>query len=69
MFIWVTLSNNIDTTALFPKAIEHKVAYIVGSAFYPYGGGESSMRLNFSFPSLPQIDEGIKRLGDLIKSI
>jgi 2-aminoadipate transaminase len=43
------------------------VAYVVGSAFYPNGGGHNTMRLNFSFPSEEEIREGIGRLSALIR--
>jgi 2-aminoadipate transaminase len=39
----------------------------MGSAFHFDRSGKNSLRLNFSFPSEEQIDEGIKRLADLFK--
>jgi 2-aminoadipate transaminase len=67
MFIWVTLPEYIDTTEMFKEAIEEKVAYVIGSAFYPHGEDRHHIRLNFSLPTPEQIDEGIKRLGNLLK--
>jgi 2-aminoadipate transaminase len=52
---------------LFPKAIENKVAYVVGSAFHCNGKGQNTMRINFSFPSEQQIDEGIQSLAKMIR--
>ena len=69
MFTWVTLPEHVDTVEMFPKAIEKNVAYVVGSAFHFDGSGKNTMRLNFSFPSEEQIDEGIKRLADLFKEV
>ena len=69
MFSWVTLPKHVDTVEMFPKAIEKKVAYVVGSAFHFDGSGKNTMRLNFSFPSEEQIDEGIKRLAVLFKEV
>jgi 2-aminoadipate transaminase len=66
MFAWVTLPEGIDTETMFLDAIKHKVAYVHGKAFHVDGGGERSMRLNFSYSSNEQIDEGIKRLGNVI---
>jgi len=40
---------------------------VVGSAFYFDRSGHNTMRLNFSFPSEEEIQEGIKRLAELIK--
>ena len=67
LFLWVTLPAHIDTTEIFPKAIEKKVAYVVGRAFYPNEGGEHSMRINFSYASKEEIDQGVQRLAELIK--
>ena len=66
MFLWATLPDSIDTLRLLPKAIEKKVAYMHGRLFYPNGGGESEMRLNFTHASDEMITEGIRRLGGLI---
>lgn len=53
---------------LLEKAVkEYKVAYVPGGSFHPDGTGRNSMRLNFSFPSVEQIREGIARLAKLIK--
>ncbi len=67
LFLWVCLPEHLDADALFPKAIEKKVVYVMGSAFHFDRSGKNSLRLNFSYPSEEEIDEGIKRLGDLVK--
>ena len=67
LFLWVKLPKKMSATDLFPKAIENKVAYVVGSAFHCNGKGHNTMRINFSYPSEQQIDEGIKRLGKMIQ--
>jgi 2-aminoadipate transaminase len=53
--------------ALYPRVVENKVAYVIGSAFYCNGKGQNTMRLNFSFPSEKQIEEGIKRLAKMVR--
>ncbi len=67
LFLWVTLPESLDAGELFPKAVEKKVAYVVGSAFHFDRSGQNTMRLNFSYSTEEQIEEGIKRLADLIK--
>lgn len=67
MFLWVTLDKKIDTEILLKKALEKKVAYVIGSAFYPDGRGKNSMRLNFTYSKDNDIIEGIKRLGSVIR--
>jgi 2-aminoadipate transaminase len=67
MFIWVSFDDGVDTDALFQRAIEQKVAFIPGSKFYPEGTQKTNeMRLNFSYSSVDQIHEGIKRLETLL---
>lgn len=65
LFIWVELPKNVDATALFSKAIEKKVAYVTGNAFYADGTGKNTLRLNYSNATLEQIERGIKNLGEL----
>ncbi|MGF3584704.1 MAG: PLP-dependent aminotransferase family protein [Thermoplasmatota archaeon] len=66
MFAWVTLPEGIDTEIMFLDALKEKVAYVHGKAFHVDGGGGRSMRLNFSYSTNEQIEEGIKRLGGVI---
>ena len=66
MFAWVTLPEGIDTEIMFLDALKEKVAYVHGKAFCVDGSGGRAMRLNFSYSSNEQIDEGIKRLGAVI---
>jgi 2-aminoadipate transaminase len=40
---------------------------VPGAAFYPCGGGERTMRLNFSYAAPDVIEEGIKRLSKVIE--
>jgi DNA-binding transcriptional MocR family regulator len=64
LFLWATLPKPIDTKAMRARAIEGGVAYVSGTAFYPdKRDGRQSMRLNFSYPSLAEIEEGMRRLG------
>jgi 2-aminoadipate transaminase len=67
LFLWVKLPKRMDTTELFSRAIENKVAYVIGSAFHCNGKGQNTMRLNFSYPSEEQIEEGIKRLAKMVR--
>jgi 2-aminoadipate transaminase len=68
LFIWVTLPEGIDTASMLAEAIqEAKVAYVPGQGFYPEGGGEASMRLNFSYSEKEKIYIGIESLSKVIK--
>ena len=66
LFLWATLPQGLDSTDLLRDALEQKVAFVPGVSFYPRGGGERTMRLNFSYCTPELIDEGIRRLGEAI---
>jgi 2-aminoadipate transaminase len=68
LFLWVTLPVGMDACEMFRTAIEKQVAYVVGTAFYPDGGGRNCFRMNFSYSNKAEIEEGVKRLGQVIGS-
>jgi 2-aminoadipate transaminase len=68
LFLWVTLPECIETSKIFNEAIEQKVAFVSGGPFHPHGGGENTMRLNFSNSKPEMIQEGIQRLAKVIKN-
>jgi len=68
LFLWVTLPSGLNSIELFKEAIQQKVAFVPGTSFFPYGGGENTMRLNFSNATPERINEGISRLGVVIKN-
>ena len=67
LFLWLRLPCGCDSLELFPKAIEEKVAYVPGAPFYPNGGPNNTMRLNFSATNPEKIREGVRRLSVMIK--
>ncbi|MBC8385928.1 MAG: PLP-dependent aminotransferase family protein [Candidatus Cloacimonetes bacterium] len=67
LFLFLYLPEHLDANALFKKAIEKEVAFVVGSAFHCDGSGKNTMRINFSFMPKDKIIEGVKRLAAVIK--
>ncbi|MGQ9847352.1 MAG: aminotransferase-like domain-containing protein, partial [Bacteroidales bacterium] len=67
LFLFVTLPEWMDSEKLFMRAIEKNVAFVMGNAFYCDGSGRNTMRLNFSFMSVEDNIEGIRRLAEAIK--
>lgn len=67
LFLWLTVPEPLSTVEMFPDAVEQKVAYVPGESFYPNGGGHNTMRLNFSYASPNEINEGINRLARVIR--
>jgi 2-aminoadipate transaminase len=68
LFLWVRCPKSVDTEALLKKALEEKVAFVPGFAFFTDGRGRNAMRLNFSHPSPDKIREGIERLGRVLRA-
>ncbi|MCL4342885.1 MAG: PLP-dependent aminotransferase family protein [Candidatus Thermoplasmatota archaeon] len=67
MFLWLALNDKINTTDMLKRAIEKKVAYVSGSAFYPNNPTFNTMRLNFTYSDNDQIVDGISRLAKVAK--
>src|SRR3954451_12627211 len=67
LFIWATMPDYIDTTDLLARALSDNVAFVPGRAAYLDGRSGSSMRLNFSGVSEPDIREGIRRIGEVVR--
>jgi 2-aminoadipate transaminase len=67
MFIWVTLREKMNAYDFLKQAAEQKIAFVPGKTFYAGEGGENTMRLNFTNSTAGQIDEGIRKLGRILK--
>ncbi len=68
LFLWVRMPECMNAEELLKVAVEEKVAFVPGHAFYPGGSdGHCCMRLNFSYSAPPIIEEGIRRLGRAMK--
>lgn len=68
MFLWVVLPDYISSLDLFYEAVKHKVVFVPGDPFYVSRKHVNAFRLNFSNASSENIVEGIKRLGNVVKS-
>jgi 2-aminoadipate transaminase len=62
-FLWVALPAGCDDSALLAHALECRLVFVQGSAFYVDGTGHDRIRLSFSAPSLERIQEGARRLS------
>ncbi len=67
LFLLLSLPEGYDTSELFQVAIKNNVAFVTGEVFHCDGSGKNTMRLNFSYASMEQIEEGVKRLATAIK--
>ncbi len=63
MFLWVSGPRTMSAMAVLAEAVEAGVAFVPGADFFPCGGGENHMRLNFSNAAPEVIRDGIARLA------
>jgi DNA-binding transcriptional MocR family regulator len=66
-FLWLDLPPGVLVAPLFERAAEAGLQFVRGTDFYVGEGGESAARLAFSFSSLDDIREGVRRLGTLVR--
>jgi 2-aminoadipate transaminase len=69
MFLWMTLPEGMSAMDLFEQAIRFNVAFVPGTPFYVDGSGTNTLRLNFSNADEAQIEDGIRRLGQALKTM
>ena len=67
MFVWITLPDGCSSQAVFDAALQEQVAVLPGTPFYIDGGGENTIRLNFSNSTNEKIITGVQRLALVIK--
>ena len=61
-FLWLELPEDVDAAPLLTRAGDAGVTFVPGPDF---GGPPNTMRLAFSFVSVAEIEEGIRRLAGL----
>jgi hypothetical protein len=67
-YIWLTAPDGVDTVALAAAARARKVAYVPGRPFYPGEAGRAQMRLAYSRMADHLIDEGVRRIGAVVRT-
>jgi 2-aminoadipate transaminase len=65
-FLWMRLPSGTDTRRLAELAVEARVQYTPGSAFFANGGGEEFIRLAFSYETPEKCYEGARLIGRAI---
>ncbi|WP_198731817.1 aminotransferase class I/II-fold pyridoxal phosphate-dependent enzyme [Paracoccus tegillarcae] len=69
MFIWLTLPRHMDGAELLARSLQtERVAFVPGHAFHADGSGRNTIRLSFTLHDKPLIDEGMARLGRLLRA-
>jgi 2-aminoadipate transaminase len=69
LFLWLELPERLSARTLLQACLERNVAFVPGGAFFPNGGHENTLRLNYSNMPVERIQEGVRRLTQTIQSL
>ena len=64
-FVWVKLKNRVSVEHLFNRALKEGILILPGSVYNM--GYSSSFRLTFGYLSPEKMEEGLKRLADILR--
>jgi DNA-binding transcriptional MocR family regulator len=69
MFLWVTLPEDLHARDLLVRCREEDVAFVPGGAFFPNGGHENTLRMNYSTSSEERIEKGVARMAKVLRGV
>jgi len=67
-FLWATLPPGEHDEALLERALEERLIFVSGSAFFVDGSGHDTIRLAFSAAREAEIGEGVERLARALRA-
>lgn len=67
LFVWLRLPDQVDTTALLARAVQHNVTFVPGAPFHIDGRGANCLRLTFATLAPERIRQGIRALGEVLR--
>ncbi len=67
-FVWVTLPEGVDASAMLPRGVSARVAFVPGPAFFADGQGSRNVRLSYCFPTPERITTGVERFAQVVRS-
>jgi len=68
-YIWLTLPEGTDATAILKRTIERGAVFVIGSTFDPDGTRNDTMRLSYCNNSPEEIEKGIPIIADAIREV
>ena len=66
-FLWAALPSHVSAEAMVARAVQHRVIYVAGGAFFVDGTGANHLRLAFSAAAPDRIIEGVRRLATTVR--
>lgn len=67
LFCWVTMPKHMNSLEILKICIDRKVAFVPGDVFFASLGNSNYFRLNYSCSDEATIEEGIKRVCQVLK--
>ncbi|MCL2786536.1 MAG: PLP-dependent aminotransferase family protein [Methanomassiliicoccaceae archaeon] len=67
LFAWIELPEGTDARVILERCLERNVAFVPGGSFFPNGGHENTLRINFSNMPEERIVKGLRIMADVIK--
>jgi DNA-binding transcriptional MocR family regulator len=68
LFFWLTLKQPLDTRTLLNRALAEDVVFMPGEPFFVEPDANPGyLRLNFSHVAAERMDEGLRRLAQVIR--
>lgn len=68
LFLFVTMPDGMLASEILKETLKLNLAFVPGEIFYCNGGGQNTMRINFSYMDLNRIERGVEILSSVIKS-
>jgi 2-aminoadipate transaminase len=68
-FVGVTLNKNVKAEALIARGLEHGIQLTNGRDFFADGRGDTFVRLPFCALTTEEIDEGVRTLAQVVRSL
>ena len=72
LYLWCRIASQLRVRDLLVESAREGVAFAPGEPFYidePSESGRNTLRLNFTLPSLDEVDEGTRRLGTALATL
>ncbi len=67
LFIWGQFPEGTNAKEIFELCVAQKVAFVPGGPFYAENPKLNAFRLNFSMPTIENIQKGVKTMGEILK--
>lgn len=69
VYLWIGLPEGVSAQALYDTALARGVVVAPGGAYFPDGGDQPFIALNFAAQPPPLIEEGVRRLGEALREV